>query len=107
MFQETKRKPTNSGHNSWRSRRGKKTPWIAFSENPFSPTSTNDHMKRLIKSFALSLTFACLTAIADDNVTTKHTLTLEGARKAGEAAAAFAKQNSANPAIAVVDEGGH
>jgi glc operon protein GlcG len=80
---------------------------MAFSQNPFSPTSTNDQMNRLIKSLALSFTFTCFAVIADDNVTTKHTLTLEGARKAGEAAAAFAKQNGANPAIAVVDEGGH
>ena len=59
------------------------------------------------KRFTVGLVFSALTAVADDNVTTKHTLTLEGARKAGEAAVAFAKQNSASGAIAVVDDGGH
>lgn len=64
-------------------------------------------MKKFIRSLALSLTFTFFTAVADDNVTTRHTLTLEGARKVGEAAAAFARQNGANPAIAIVDEGGY
>jgi glc operon protein GlcG len=44
---------------------------------------------------------------ADEATTSKHALTLEGARKAADAAAAFAKANGANPSIAVVDEGGH
>ncbi len=50
-------------------------------------------------------------AVADEHteqghVTTKHVLTLEGAKKAGDAAAAYAGQNGAAPSIAVVDEGG-
>jgi glc operon protein GlcG len=46
-------------------------------------------------------------ARADEPVAVKHTLTLEGAKKVGEAAAAFAKANGASPSIAIVDEGGH
>lgn len=64
-------------------------------------------MKQFIRSLVLSLMFTCFTAAADDNVTTRRTLTLEGARKVGEAAAAFARQNGANPAIAIVDESGY
>jgi glc operon protein GlcG len=40
-------------------------------------------------------------------VATKHILTLEGAKLAGEAAAKYAKENGAAPSIAVVDDGGH
>ncbi len=39
--------------------------------------------------------------------TAKHALTLEGAKKAGEAALKFAKENGVGPSIAVVDEGGY
>ncbi len=46
-------------------------------------------------------------AQADEQVAVKHGLTLEGAKKAGEAAATYAKANGASPSIAVVDEGGH
>ena len=42
-----------------------------------------------------------------DDTTTHHALTLDGARKAAEAAAAYARDHGANPSIAVVDEGGH
>jgi glc operon protein GlcG len=51
----------------------------------------------------LSLTVA----LAEEPVATKQTLTLEGAKKVGDAAAAYARQNGAGGAIAVVDEGGH
>jgi len=40
-------------------------------------------------------------------VASKHLLTLEGAKLAGEAAAKYAKENGAGPSIAVVDDGGH
>lgn len=60
-----------------------------------------------LKRFASGLLVTAFIAIADDNVTTKPTLTLEGARKAGEAAVIFAKQSGASGAIAVVDDGGH
>src|SRR5215467_7900418 len=40
-------------------------------------------------------------------VVTKHVLTLEGAKLAGEAAAKYSKENGAAPSIAVVDDGGH
>jgi glc operon protein GlcG len=59
-------------------------------------------MKKAILSFLFA---AAITA--DDHIATRHTLTLEGAKKAGEAAASFAKQNGASGAIAVVDDGGH
>jgi len=55
---------------------------------------------------------AAAIAFADDHtdlghVATKHKLTLEGARKIGDAAAIYAKQNGAGPSIAVVDDGGY
>ena len=63
------------------------------------------------------LTFLAFIAVAsvtlaDDHidqgyVAIKHKLTLEGARKIGEAAASYAKQNGAGPSIAVVDDGGY
>ena len=62
--------------------------------------------------FTLLALFAATTvAFADEHadqghVVAKHALTLEGAKKAGEAAAAYAKQNGAAPSIAVVDDGG-
>lgn len=56
----------------------------------------------------LALTLANIALVrADDTVSTKHALTLDGAKKAGDAAMAYAKANGANPSIAVVDEGGH
>ena len=59
----------------------------------------------------LALAIAVAITFAGDHtdqghVTAKHALTLEGAKKVGEAAAAHAKQNGATPSIAVVDEGG-
>jgi glc operon protein GlcG len=60
----------------------------------------------------LSLITVASFALADEHtdkghVTNKHSLTLEGAKQVGEAAAKFAKDNGAAPSIAVVDEGGH
>jgi glc operon protein GlcG len=51
-------------------------------------------------------------ALADEHtdaghVTAKHALTLEGAKKIAEAAAAYAKANGAAPSVAIVDEGGN
>jgi len=51
-------------------------------------------------------------ALADEHtdkghVAVKHSLTLEGAKQVGEAAAKYAQDNGAGPSIAVVDEGGH
>jgi uncharacterized protein GlcG (DUF336 family) len=59
-------------------------------------------MKKVIFSILLAATIS-----ADDHIVTKPTLTLEGAKKAGETAATFAKQNGASGAIAVVDDAGH
>ena len=63
------------------------------------------------------LTFLAFIAVASitlaedhtdqSHVAIKHKLTLEGARKIGEAAASYAKQNGAGPSIAVVDDGGY
>lgn len=43
---------------------------------------------------------------AEGHAAAKHTLTLEGARRVGQAAEAFARSNGATPSIAVVDEAG-
>src|SRR5215467_11361335 len=64
-------------------------------------------MKTTLSLVALTLLIGQGAIFADEPVTAKHALTLEGAKKAGEAAAAFAKANGASPSIAVVDEGGH
>jgi glc operon protein GlcG len=60
------------------------------------------------------LTLIAVTALAfadehteSSQVTVKHALTLEGARKVAEAAMKFAKENGVGPPIAVVDEGGY
>jgi len=64
----------------------------------------NTHLNKI--SFALLLTAAAV--FAGDNVATKHTLTLDGAKKAADAAVAYARANGApGSAIAVVDDGGH
>src|SRR5438128_11691065 len=60
----------------------------------------------------LALVAAAGFAFADEHadqghVATKHKLTLEGAKKIGEAAATYARQNGAGPSIAVVDDGGY
>jgi glc operon protein GlcG len=59
----------------------------------------------------LAMLTAAILTLADDHadqgrVVAKHALTLEGAKKVSEAAAAYARQNGASPSIAVVDEGG-
>jgi glc operon protein GlcG len=41
------------------------------------------------------------------HVVAKHALTLDGAKKIAEAAAAYAKANGAAPSVAIVDEGGN
>src|SRR5260370_2287863 len=46
-------------------------------------------------------------ARAESEIAVKHALTLEGAKRAGDDAAACAKANGASPSIAVGDEGGH
>ena len=60
----------------------------------------------------LALLAAATVSVADDHVdqghvAIKHSLTLEGAKRVGEAAARHAKENGAGPSIAVVDDGGH
>ena len=56
----------------------------------------------------LALLLSTAAAFAGDDVTSKYTLTLDGAKKAAEAAVAYARANGApGSAIAVVDDGGH
>ena len=50
---------------------------------------------------------ACAALLNAQDVTTHHSLTMEGAKKVADAAVAFAKSNGASPSIAIVDEGGH
>src|SRR6266699_4855715 len=69
-------------------------------------------MKTKITLFTLITVGALAMALADGHtdkgqVNAKPSLTLEGAKQVGEAAAKYAKQNGAGPSIAVVDEGGH
>ncbi len=63
-------------------------------------------MKTKLTTITLSL-FASATLLRAQEVTTRHVLTMEGAKKVAEAAAAYAKSNGASPSIAIVDEGGH
>lgn len=64
-------------------------------------------MKTSTYSILAALTFTALTVLAEDkSIAVKHTLTLDGAKKAAEAAMAYARENGANPSIAVVDDGG-
>lgn len=58
------------------------------------------------KPTLITLFAAASFAFAED-VTNKPALTLDGAKKVGEAAAKFAKDNGAGPSIAVVDDGGY
>src|SRR6266581_2065534 len=69
-------------------------------------------MKTKLTLFTLITVGALAIALADEHtdkgrVVAKPSLTLEGAKQVGEAAAKYAKENGAGPAIAVVDEGGH
>src|SRR6266568_1833189 len=69
-------------------------------------------MKPKLALFSFITAGALAMALADEHtdkshVAVKHSLTLEGAKAAGEAAAKYAKDNGAGPSIAVVDDGGH
>ena len=65
-------------------------------------------MKTCLSLLTLTFLLPSVRLSAGEDVATKHTLTLEGARKAGDAAAAYAQSNGApGGAIAVVDDGGH
>lgn len=55
----------------------------------------------------LVLTLAAIAVVHAADTVARPTLSLEGARKAAEAAMAYAKTNGAAPSIAVVDAGGH
>lgn len=63
-------------------------------------------MKLIVTALAIAnLILAAKSHGAD--VTTHHALTMEGAKKVAESAAAYARDNDAAGNIAVVDEGGH
>jgi glc operon protein GlcG len=64
-------------------------------------------MKFTLTSLWIALALGIVCAPAAEHIAIKHGLTLEGARKMGEAAAAYATANGASPSIAIVDEGGH
>jgi glc operon protein GlcG len=69
-------------------------------------------MKRKMTIISLIAVGALATAFADEpadkgHVGSKHVLTFEGAKLAGEAAAKYSKDNDAAPSIAVVDDAGH
>jgi glc operon protein GlcG len=64
-------------------------------------------MKTSLTTIIVTVLLSLTVALAEEPVATKQTLTLEGAKKAGDAAAAYARQNGASGAIAVVDDGGH
>lgn len=64
------------------------------------------------KLILLTLITSTAFAFADEHtdkghVTAKHALTLEGAKRVGEAAMKFARDNGASPSIAIVDDGGN
>jgi len=63
-------------------------------------------MKSILATLAVTTVFGLASARADDTAA-HHALTMDGAKKVAEAAAAFAKSNGAGGSIAVVDEGGH
>jgi len=63
-------------------------------------------MKFKTQIMILAVNLAIIVSHAADEVATRPALTLEGAKKVGEAAAAYAKANDATPSIAVVDESG-
>src|ERR1043166_2871774 len=65
-------------------------------------------MNTHITKISLALLLYAAAAFAGEDVTIKHALTLDGARKAADAAVAYAKANGApGGAVAVVDDGGH
>lgn len=68
-----------------------------------------------MKLSLITLTFITINALAIARaeeaadklqLASKHVLTLEGAKLAGEAAAKYAKDNGAAPSVAIVDDGG-
>jgi glc operon protein GlcG len=63
-------------------------------------------MKTKLIVLTLSL-FTGAALLRAQEVTTHHSLTMDGAKKVADAAVAFAKSNGASPSISVVDEGGH
>lgn len=63
-------------------------------------------MKIKLITLTLGLLTSAVSLLAQE-VTARHSLTADGAKKITDAAVAFAKANGASPSIAIVDEGGH
>ena len=67
-------------------------------------------MKTIIALFAVLAAVAAFAIAGEDReagpIAAKHSLTLEGAKRVGDAAMKFARDNGAGPSIAVVDDGG-
>ena len=65
-------------------------------------------MNTHVTKISLALLLSAAATLAGDEVATRYTLTLDGAKKAADAAVAYARANGApGSAIAVVDDGGH
>jgi glc operon protein GlcG len=64
-------------------------------------------MKTTLTSLLTGLTLTAFAALAEHETASRHTLTLEGARRIADAAVAYCKANGAHPSIAIVDDGGH
>jgi glc operon protein GlcG len=64
-------------------------------------------MKIQIPVIVLSLILSNAAIFAEEPVSTRHALTLDGAKRVADAAAAYAKEHGASPSIAVVDESGY
>jgi glc operon protein GlcG len=75
--------------------------------NPLNGSRHLQKMKIKLQVIVLVLTISSITTRAGEEVANRRVLTLEGAKKAGDAAAAYARTNSASPSIAVVDESGY
>ena len=63
-----------------------------------------------MKTKRLTLTLSLLASailVPAQEITTHHSLSMEGAKKVADAAVTFARSNGATPSIAIVDEGGH
>jgi glc operon protein GlcG len=58
-------------------------------------------------TLSILTTLAVATLVFAEDVSPKQKLTLDGAKKAGEAAMNYAREHDCSPSIAVVDEGGY
>jgi len=75
---------------------------------PRCPTQHPKNMKTKMKHFSVICSFvlAVTVALRAEDVVIKPALTLDGAKKVGEAAMKYSKENNCMPSIAIVDAGG-